>query len=234
MLNTLCYQLKDIFLGRTRDKIYLKGDKKVSILIPTLSSGKQADHLPKLKKLLSEYLPLQTYTNYEALVYCDGRNAMVEDMVKSLCDERIKIFFTENTLAKWGHPQTRLGINSANGDYFVRLNDDNKPYLNYLNTLVCGFEQNVGLVYGRVIFKGDAREAHNTSLKYSFVIPSDREGVLRPDNIDCMNFMVKTKWAKKYVEYWNDSFAADWVFIEAMLKDGIKTKFVDRIIGDKF
>jgi cellulose synthase/poly-beta-1,6-N-acetylglucosamine synthase-like glycosyltransferase len=232
--NTLRYQVKDTFLKITRKDILLKGDNKVSILIPTLSKGKQADHLPKLKKLLSTYLPQQTFNHYEALVYCDGRNEMVEAMVKSLCDDRIKIFYTDNTLAKWGHPQTRMGITLATGEYFVRLNDDNKPYKNYIQSLVSGFDQKIGVVYGRVIYKGDARKAHDSSLMKSFVIPGDREGGLRITNIDCMNYMVKTDLAKKYVEHWNDKFEADWFFIEAMLLDGIKAKFIDRIIGDKY
>jgi len=198
-----------------------------------LSQGRQADHLPKLMELLSDYLPVQTHSNYEAIVYCDGPNPIVEEMVRSLKDSRIKVLFTDMTLAKWGHPQTRLGIGAASGDYFLRLNDDNRPYRDYLQTLLGTFEQGLGIVYGRVIFKGEARRVHDSSLKNSFVIPGDREGVLKIQNIDCMNYMVKMNFAKKYVEHWNDSFAADWSFIEAMLKDGVKARFVDRIIGDK-
>ncbi len=230
MFNTLLFQARDAF---SKKHAPLTCTKKITILIPTLSKGKQLDHLPALKNLLKNYLSRQTYANYEALVYCDGRNEMVEQMVAALGDDRIKVYSTERTLAKWGHPQTRMGIALATGDFFVRLNDDNKPNRRYLETLVSGFNDDVGFVYGRVIYNGEARKVHDGCLKWSFVIPGDRSGVLKTGNIDCMNYMVKTTLAKKYIEQWDDSFAADWVFISALIKDGVRSRFINSIIGEK-
>jgi hypothetical protein len=232
--NTWRYQITHFFPVYANSNTQDTGNKKVSIIIPTLSKGTQADHLSKLKELLSVYLPNQTHKNYEAIVWCDGPNEMVDSMIASLKDKRIKKYSTDTTLAKWGHPQTRFGIDIATGYFFVRMNDDNKPYRCYLRYLVNAFNHETGITYGRVIFKGDARKAHNQSLFDSFLIPRDKKGELKHSNIDCMCYMVRMDLAKKHVKSWNDEFAADWCFIEALLKEGIKSVFVDKIIGEKF
>ena len=49
-----------------------------------------------------------------------------------------------------------------------------------------------------------------------------------------MCYMINMDVARKYVEYWNDGAPADWFFLEALLRDGVKNKFTERIIGEKF
>ena len=88
--------------------------------------------------------------------------------------------------------------------------------------------------HGRVIFNGAARVYHYSSLANSFVVPGDKNGELRFCNIDCMCFMTRMELAKKYIKYWDDTFAADWLFISTLSKNGVKTKFIDKIIGEKF
>ena len=234
ILNTYRYQARDIVLRVVVPQRPSDAGRKISVIIPTLSRGEQADRLPGLRKLLSVYLPDQTHKNYEVIVYCDGPNKDVEKMAASLGDHRIKVYFTDRTMGKYGHPQTRMAMNDMTGDFFVRMNDDNRPYKDYLQTLVNGFDRETGIVYGRIVYRGEARNIHGSSLSGSFIIPGDKNGTLRVNNIDCMNYMIKSELAKKYVNFWNDEFAADWFFLEAMLKDGIKARFIDRIIGEKF
>lgn len=207
--------------------------KKVSVVIPTLSKGIQLEHLPMLRRLLAVYLPGQTHTNYEAIVYCDGCNGQVVELVKELNDPRIRLFETERTLAAYGHPQTRMGVAIATGDYFVRLNDDNKPGPKFLEHLLAGQDDECQISYGRVIFCGDARKAHAASLRRSFVVPGDGQGRLKMGNIDCMNYMVRMDVTRKFIDHWDDSYAADWNFLNALIRSGVKAKFIDRIIGDK-
>lgn len=208
--------------------------KKITILIPTYARGAQADHFDSLCRLLSEYLPNQTFQNFEVLVYCDGRNPLVHDFVKSLQDDRIRYFETKETLARWGHPQTRLGIKMATGDFFVRMNDDNIPYKHYLATLISGFyDESIDITYARVKFGGDARKAYWAYLKKSFLIPGDKIGALQNGNIDCMCYMLKTATARSFVDSWLDSRAADWWFIDTCINKGIKFRFIDRIVGIK-
>jgi SAM-dependent methyltransferase len=232
-LKTWLRQIKS-FLSYLRFNLQDTSNKKVSIIVPTLSKGLQADHLFKLKKLLSVYLPNQTHKNYEVIVYCDGPNDMVRRLVASLKDKRIKLYSTDNPLEKWGQPQTRLGVNLATGDFFVRVNDDNKPYRYYLQSLVSAFDCDTGIVYGRVIFKGAARKTHNLALCDSFVIPQDKTGELKYMNIDSFCYMVRMDLVKEHIESWDDTYTADWFFLAALLKNGVKYKFIDRIIGEKF
>lgn len=207
----------------------------VSILIPTLARGEHVGRLATLHTLLSEYLPAQTHQHYEAIVYCDGHNDEVEHMVAGLGDERIQVYASsDSTHSFWGHPQTRLGIDVAQGEYFVRINDDNKPYPDYLDTLLQGFSSKTGISCARVIFKGEARQAYSYLLRGSFVIPRSRHGQLENGNIDCLCYMVRMDLARRYRDSWGDMYAADWRFLEAMLADGIPAQFTNRLIADKY
>lgn len=234
-LNTWRYKISDCIASTSLDlKSQGLNQQKVSVVIPTLSKNRHLKHLLSLEKLLVRYLPNQDHKNYEAIVWCDGFNKKVEDLVNKLNDDRIKIYHTDSFIGKHGHPQTRLGIDVATGDFFVRINDDNRPYKNYLSSLVEGFNQEIGIVYGRIIYKGQARKVHSNSLSDSFVIPGDKKGELKRRNVDCMCYMVKMDLAKRYINYWDDRFAADWFFLEALLTNKTKSKFIDRIIGEKF
>ena len=114
----------------------------VSILIPTLAKGAHAGRLAPLKALLGQHLPTQSHQDYEAIVYCDGRNNDVERMIAGLADLRIRVYWTADTdNSAWGHPQTRRGIDVARGDYFVRINDDSgciRTQLIQLIIFICG------------------------------------------------------------------------------------------------
>jgi Glycosyl transferase family 2 len=209
--------------------------KLVSILIPTLARGRHAGRLATLKALLADHLPTQTHQHYEAIVYCDGRNDAVEHLVAGLDDARIRVYWTADAAASaWGHPQTRLGIDVALGDYFVRVNDDNRPYPGYLRTLMEGFSEDTGISYARVVFKGEARRAYSYLLRGSYVIPRDHAGVLKNGNIDCLCYMVRMDLARRYRDHWGDMYAADWRFLEAMLADGVKANYVNRCVADKY
>lgn len=206
---------------------------KVSILVPTLARGPHAGRLVTLETLLRDHLPAQTHQDYEVMVYCDGRNLAVEAMIARLEDPRIRVLWTEEGESAWGHPQTRLGIDAACGDYFVRINDDNKPYRDYLSTLIRGLADGSGVSYARVVFKGEARQQYSYLLRGSYVLPRDRHGVLANGNIDCLCYMTRMELARRYRDRWGDMYAADWRFLEAMLEDGVKACFVDRVIADK-
>ena len=91
----------------------------------------------------------------------------------------------------WGHPQTRLGIDVARGEYFVRINDDDQPSPGVPAYAGGGLSGNTGISYARVVFKGDARKAYSYLLRGSYVIPRDRLGVLENGNIDCLCYMVR-------------------------------------------
>jgi GT2 family glycosyltransferase len=188
-----------------------------------------------LENLLGELLPAQSHQNYEVIVCCDGRNERVEHLVARLKDPRIRLYSTPEGIASaWGHPQTRLGIDVAEGDYFVRINDDNIPNPDYLAALLGGFSDDVGLCYGRVVFKGEARRTYSYLLKGSYLIPGDSIGTLKNGNIDCLCYMVRMDLARHYRDAWGDMYAADWRFVEAMMGEGVRMRFLNRVIAEKY
>lgn len=254
IFNTWRYEFKHwvqvlFFAYRRKLKAEVCQSKLVSVIIPAvgesnLSNSQQEYYFSVLKKLVYDYLPNQTYKNYEAIVYCDGPNKKVQYLCACLNDPRIKVYVLEKETNLFGHPQTRQGIMIAKGDFFVRMNCDNHPYSEYLETLLNGFEEDIGVVYARTIFKGKARQFHKMDFvknKFggvsndfkAFLLPRDKYGILKCTNIDCMNYMVRMDLAKKYVNSWDDRFAADWFFIASLLENGVKAKFIDRLIGDK-
>ena len=237
-INTCGIKLQDRLANRQNSPATISQEAQpplVSIVIPTLARGPHSGRLTTLQKLLAEHLPAQTHQHYEAIVYCDGRNDDVERMIARLKDARVRVYATDDSAESfWGHPQTRLGIDAAQGEYFVRINDDNKPCPDYLHTLLQGFTGDTGISYARVVFKGDARKTYSYLLHGSFVIPRDRHGILENGNIDCLCYMVRMYLARRYRESWGDMYAADWRFIEAMLARGVKANYTNRIIADKY
>ena len=134
-----------------------------------------------------------------------------------------------------------LYIRHASGREFWAYREDcDKPWSQFTKGTNVVFIGKPGTVPGEYV----ARKVHRNvflgayggipnQLK-AFVIPRDKNGAIKHGNIDCMNFMVRADLAKKYVNSWNDEFAADWFFIERLLQEGVKFKFIDRIIADKF
>jgi cellulose synthase/poly-beta-1,6-N-acetylglucosamine synthase-like glycosyltransferase len=204
----------------------------VSIVIPVYCKGRYQSHLASLRTLLSEYLPRQTYSHYEAIVIPDGPDEAVSGMVEQLNDKRIRCYPTKTHQGYWGHQGTRIGISLARGAFFVRMNADNYPFPHYLETLYKGFGEDVGFSYARVEFKDQAKAFHLADHATPF-IPEDRAGTLKKGNIDCMNYMVRMSHAKQYRWYWNNSLEADWKFIEGLLRHRIQGRFIDQIVGDK-
>jgi hypothetical protein len=204
----------------------------VSIVIPTLCADAQEERLESLGELLARYLPAQFHENYEAIVVCDGHNKHVEALVAEIADPRIRVESTERT-ARWGHPQTRRGIELARGELFLRLNDDNRPYRHYLASLVSGFNEGIDISYARVLVCNGAREAYGSVLPRSFILPNDVAATLRHANIDCMCYMVRSTLAKRHIADWPDAYAADWWFLDALLRAGARPRFVERIVGEK-
>lgn len=216
----------------------------VEIIIPFPAQGRVSPkkhnyYLHSLRKLITKYLPRQTYTNYRATIYCDGENPEARSLLEKKGDHRFIYKSTDGTESGWGHVQTRQGILESEAKFIVRMNCDNEPFPEYLDVLLSGFADGIDAVYGRVIYSGPAAREHlptfadYPNVLQSFILPKDKSGTLEFRNIDCMNYMVRTAAAKKNALCWGNSFTADWDFIEAVKKSGKEVVFVDRIIGYK-
>ena len=223
--------------------------KLVSIIVPVPGEGilklsEERYYYRGLRRLLTRYLPRQTHTNFEVLVYCDGPNTAVKRLIETLGDARIQYLELERSTGLYGHPQTRQGFMRAKGEFVVRMNCDNVPYATYLELLLSGFNDATDLVYARVVFSGKARLRYFVLFieteKYgiinelgSFLLPRDTGGIVRFSNISCMNYMVRTGIARKFAESWTDQYEADWFFIERLLRENISYTFIDALIGKK-
>jgi len=124
----------------------------------------------------------------------------------------------------------------ARGDYFVRMNDDNRPYHDFLASPLSGFREDFEGSYARVVFANKARQfwAPYFADRWSYILPSDHLDHLHSDNIDCINVMVSMGAAKARTDTADRiAIGADWRFLEAVLNGGAKCAFVDRLIGEK-
>ena len=216
----------------------------VELIIPfpaegRLSADRHDYYFRNLRKMILEYLPNQTYINFLATVYCDGENSLVENLLETRSDQRFRYKATDGNDSNWGHVQTRKGIEESEAEFVVRMNCDNEPFSDFLEILVQGAATGADLIYARVIYRGvAAREHFPTFSDYpnelgAFVLPKDRKGSLEFRNIDCMNYMVRSAAAKKHASCWGNNYAADWQFIEEVVKSGGTPHFIDRIIGYK-
>jgi len=216
----------------------------VEIIIPFPARGRVSPkkhnyYLRSLRKLITEHLPRQTYTNFRATIYCDGENPEALSLLEKIADHRFIYKSTDGQESGWGHVQTRWGILESEANFIARMNCDNEPFPEYLDALISGFADGIDAVYGRVIFAGPAAREHlPTFAEYpnelgAFILPKDKSGALEFRNVDCMNYMVRSEAAKRHAAFWSESFVADWDFIKAIHEKESQIRFVDRIIGYK-
>lgn len=250
---TLVYEYKELCSRLFRKSDYsgsMYSKQRVSLIITVAGEGLLTKDLEEydfqgLQRLLKKYLPGQIHQNYEAIVYASGPNKRVEALVHECNDSRIAFYALEKPVSLYGHPQTRKGILLAQGDYFVRMSCDNRPYSNFLSELLRGFRSDVGFTFARVVYKGIARNRYrevflkgeNYGVRNelcAYVIPRDKGASLAFSNIDCMNYMVKMDIAKRFVDAWSDAYEADWLFIEHVMKQGVQFSFQDTLIGEKW
>lgn len=211
------------------------GNPLVSIVIPTLCKDNHAHRIADLRDLLYKYLPAQTYSNYEAIVISDGPNVLVQSLVEELNDPRLHYLCTAQTSGFGGLPETSLGFEVCKGKFCLRMNDDNRPYRNYLAALLSGFDDDVDFVYARVVFSGEARTfwcSHFAGMT-SYILPNDKAGTIHANNVDWMNFMFRACVARMHREAMCRSWHGDWAFISELLAQQVSGRFVDRLVGHK-
>lgn len=207
----------------------------ISIIVPTLCKNEHAHRITDLHELLSIYLPAQTYSHYEVLVISDGPNAKVKSLVDDLSDERVRYMSTEETTGFGGLPETSLGFEVCGGQFCLRMNDDNRPYPNYLDALLSGFRDDVDFTFARVVFSDEARAfwgGHFSGMS-SYILPNDKDGTIHENNVDWMNFMFRTETARVHRAAMCTSWYGDWAFISELIAQGIPGRFVDRLVGHK-
>jgi hypothetical protein len=86
-----------------------KADSAVTVemIIPfpaqgRVSAKKQDYYLRNLRKLITTYLPQQTFSKYTATIYCDGENLEVRSLIEKLSDNRFRFKSTDGKESGWG------------------------------------------------------------------------------------------------------------------------------------
>jgi GT2 family glycosyltransferase len=79
---------------------------------------------------------VQTWQNFEILVYHDGPSDITREAVMKMGDPRVKYFETEERLGGFGHHMRAMGIKEATGNYIGITNDDNYYAPVYLEAML--------------------------------------------------------------------------------------------------
>ena len=65
-------------------------------------------------------LLLQTNKNWKCIIYCDGQNSHISNIVNQFNDDRIKYTFSEKNTGFWGHFNRIDSLNMIDTDFFIQ------------------------------------------------------------------------------------------------------------------
>src|SRR4051812_39478108 len=112
-----------------RAKQFVPGNPKVSL---ALVAYRRVD--PLMCLLYS--LRVQTYANWEVVVYHDGHNPEVEAAVKSFQDPRMVYACSAVRHNNYGHSNRKAAVSLCTGDYIGMGNDDNYYVPGYFEVML--------------------------------------------------------------------------------------------------
>lgn len=180
----------------------IKGNPLVSIVVPSYNRPKQLN-------ILIQSLLLQTYQNVEIIVYNDGPNSEIRDLLSDYQNESRVIYLeTAEHMGGWGHLQRELGSKVAKGDFIGHANDDNYYCPVYIEWMVAALV-NLGSDFAFCNFV-HSHEGYKPFDTYPALGKIDA-GVW----IAKSNLVKETPWP-------NYSFSADGQYVEELLKKNPK------------
>lgn len=195
-------------------------DQKVYVLISTYK------RYWRLKQILLQ-LERQTYRNVHILVCADGHDRLTELIVgwfKRRCDLPVDYDYLPEHGGFWGHPIKRYLLDKIADEsaWAVFVDDDNRIYPEYIETLVKGIKPDRDIVYAQI--KMGERDDW-------LIPPHDLNNSFVRGLIDTLCFMVRVKLAKRCKYGWMDRHGGDCDFITECGKFS-NSSFVQSIIGE--
>lgn len=185
----------------------IPAEKKVSIVCVTYER-------PLELKVLIGCMKVQTWQNFELLIYHDGPSERTRKVIFEYTDDpRIKYFETEERLNCFGHNMRGIGMQAATGDYIGLTNDDNYYAPVYLEAMLYQLQQ------------------HDTDVAYCNMIHSHlgwRPLQTRPvvGGIDAGGWVGKSNIIK--ATPWRDmGFCGDGTFVTDLVANGARFKKVE-------
>lgn len=162
----------------------------------------------------------QTYPNYEMLICSDGKDDLVESIIKEYDDDRLKYLYVNESNDMGATPRNH-SIGISKGDYIIYLDDDNIIYPNFLEILNNNINDNIGMI------------VHKTyNCLVNGVIPKNNK--ISHGDIDILSVCIRKDIASSIK--WDNIYEHDFIFIkscESIINYiGLEIKYIDDLIGE--
>jgi glycosyltransferase involved in cell wall biosynthesis len=197
----------------------------VSIIIPSYNSASYISRL--MDSLLS-----QTYTNWEAIIVDNNSKDDTIDLLKKYADSRIKIFTINNegVIAK----SRNLGISKSQGEWIAFLDSDDWWESDKLEMASAFFEDNVDLIYHKLVIAYDKNLFSKKSLYYRKVNNVHKELLIHGNFIPNSSVMIRSsiiRMVGKISENTKLVGSEDYNYLLKITNQTQKIKFIDKKLG---
>lgn len=186
----------------------------ISIIIPTYNSEKH------IKKCVDSVL-CQTFSDYEVILVDGLSKDRTIDVIKRRNDKRIKIISESD---KGIYDAMNKGIKKAKGDWLYFIGSDDRLYDNdILKNVEPYLSNDFQLVYGNVLW-GENGNLYDGEFNL--------ENLVKYKNI-CQQAIFYNKKVFKQLGVFNTDYkyCADHYFNILVFKNGLKTKYIDKVIA---
>lgn len=107
---------------------------------PLVSLTVRVKYKPNVLRLFLLSVKAQRYSNWEVVAFTDGPNALADDVVKEMDDDRIRLIETSEARGRWGHPYRQMAFEQCRGEWIGTQNDDNYLTPGFIEQLVAAGE----------------------------------------------------------------------------------------------
>lgn len=189
-----------------------KSDKKVTFIVPIFNS---------FPSIIGDLI-LQSHSNWELLLIHDGPNSTnLRGLIDAINDPRIIYMETKERKKFWGHSIRKWAIEQIRDgifpktDFIVVSNPDNHHTIPYISKLVQPLINNPNLV-----------GSYCSQMTHNYVDYDVMEVSLTRGFIDCASAVIRADAACNVGWRNLTHISADWFYIEDLLKEYGKDKFV--------
>jgi len=235
------YYLKN-WIERVENKKLLKemrGNPENNVIAKNPLISVQISTYNRSKILTGRSIPSvlrQTYQNFEIVVVGDHCTDDTEKLIKKMNDERIKFFnlpergaYPKNPIDRWrvaGSVPSNKSLEMCAGQWIAPLDDDDEFSEDHLEVLLnFALENDFELVYGVVEMEKNKGEWIK---KGSYPLKSGEICHLS------VLYHSKLKFFKHDVHAWKNEEPADWNLWRRMKEAGVRTGFIDKIVGKHY
>lgn len=145
-------------------------------------------------------LLLQTNENWKCIICCDGKNEYIENIVKNINDERIKIHLENKPNGFWGHKNRKFALENLVDTDFIIQTSIQDYYCPITVSSILDLSNSFDFIYFNCIHNHQNYRVLNS--------------LIRANSIDWGSFAVRTEIAKKVGIFDIESGCCDGIFAE--------------------